>query len=191
MRVISGTQRGRNLVSPEGHGTRPMLARVREAIFNRLVPWTEGARVLDLFAGTGSLGIEALSRGAKFARFVERGAPALQALNENLDNCGFDHECEVLSSDALAERSALAPEDGPWDIVFFDPPYPILDGIEGRRDLVAVAERTVLGPLAEDGIFVFHAPIGKLSRLSFSDAVEVAGKTYGTTDIWFLGRPEA
>jgi len=165
-----------------------MLARVREAIFNRLAPWTPDARVLDLFAGTGSLGIEALSRGAAFARFVERGAPAKLALAENLQSFQLEDRSEVLSGDALSEAAA---DSGPWDIMFFDPPYPLLDAIDGRAELIAVAARLVAGPLAEDGVFVFHAPAGKLSARDFPDGLEVAHKTYGTTDIWFLGRAEA
>lgn len=187
MRVIAGTHRGRKLRSPEGRGTRPMLGRVREAIFNRLGPWVPDARVLDLFAGTGSLGIEALSRGASTVRFVERAEPARQALLENLTNFDLATKSEVLATDAL---SAPATEPGPWDIVFFDPPYPMLDAIDGRAELMDVAARIALGPLAEDGVFVFHAPIGKLAARDFASGLEVAGKTYGTTDIWFLGRAE-
>lgn len=188
MRVIAGTHRGRKLRAPEGRGTRPMLARVREAIFNRLAPWMPGGRVLDLFAGTGSLGIEALSRGAAFARFVERGAPAKEALAENLQSFQLEEQSEVLSADALSEAAA---EPGPWDIILFDPPYPLLDAIDGRAELVEVAARLVWGPLAEDGVFVFHAPVGKLAARDFPGTLEVAHKTYGTTDIWFLGRAEA
>ena len=165
-----------------------MLARVREAIFNRLAPWTPDGRVLDLFAGTGSLGIEALSRGAAFARFVERGAPAKEALAANLGSFLLEDRSEVLSTDAL---SMAAAEPGPWDIIFFDPPYPLLDDLDGRAELVRVATQLVAGPLAEDGVFVFHAPVGKLAARDFPDSLEVAQKTYGTTDIWFLGRAEA
>jgi len=165
-----------------------MLGRVREAVFHRLEPWLPGGRVLDLFAGTGSLGIEALSRGAAFARFVERGEPARLALGQNLASFGLEAKSEVLAADALSETAA-AP--GPWDVILFDPPYPLLDAFDGRRDLVAVVERLVLGPLAPDGVFVFHAPMGKLRAREFPAGLEVAQKTYGTTDIWFLGRSEA
>ena len=164
-----------------------MLGRVREAVFHRLGPWLPEARVLDLFAGTGSLGIEALSRGAAFARFVERGAPAREALAQNLASFELEAKSEVQVADAL---SAAAAEPGPWDVILFDPPYPLLDSLPGRRDLVAAAERLVLGPLAADGVFVFHAPVGKLAERDFPPSLEVAGKTYGTTDIWFLGRSE-
>jgi 16S rRNA (guanine966-N2)-methyltransferase len=188
MRVIGGIHRGRKLRAPDGRGTRPMLARVREAIFNRLAPWVEGGRVLDLFAGTGSLGIEALSRGASHARFVERGEPARRVLNENLSSFDLDSASEVLGCDALA---ASASDPGPWDIVFFDPPYPLLDAFDGRAELVEVAARIVSGPLAADGVFVFHAPVGKLTESDFPGGLEVAAKVYGTTAIWFLGREES
>ena len=126
LRVIAGTHRGRRLAAPPGRGTRPMLDRVREAIFGRLAPWfapDEAPRVLDLFAGSGSLGIEALSRGAAFARFVERGREAGEVLAKNLRDLDLDEHAELLAADAL---SGAAREGGPWDVVFYDPPYPLL-----------------------------------------------------------------
>lgn len=194
MRVIGGTHRGRRITAPPGRGTRPMLARVREAIFNQLVPWIPDGRVLDLFAGSGSLGIEALSRGAAFARFVERGEVARGVLAQNLTAFGLAERAEVLGADALMVRSAQAPL--PFDVVFFDPPYPLLDEAATRSKLLVVTERTILGDaetpaaLAADGVFVFHAPVGKLRREDFSDALEVAVREWGTTAIWFLGRAE-
>ena len=206
MRVIAGTHRGRTIVAPPGRGTRPMLARVREAIFNRLAPWLApgepGARVLDLFAGSGSLGLEALSRGAAFVRFVERGEVARQTLTRNLTEFGLLERAEIVSADALGPRASAPPASlstpatangGPaatWDVVFFDPPYPLLDDLNGRRQLIQVAERIVLNDLAPDGVFVFHAPARALQAKDFPDTLEVAGKDWGTTAIWFLGRSE-
>ena len=120
MRIIAGTHRGRILAAPKGLATRPMLGRVREAIFNRLAPWTENALVLDLFSGTGSLGLEALSRGAKFVRFLERDHEARTALKLNLKNLELDEMAEARNGDALNAANHIATADGPWDIVFFD-----------------------------------------------------------------------
>jgi len=123
MRVIAGRFGGRRLNAPAGRLTRPTSDRVREALFSMLGD-VERACVLDLFAGTGALGIEALSRGACRAVFVERGAGALRALSENLEALGIEPTAgEVRRRDALAAlRSARASEET-YDLVFIDPPY--------------------------------------------------------------------
>jgi 16S rRNA (guanine966-N2)-methyltransferase len=123
MRVIAGRFGGRRLKAPRGRGTRPTSERVREALFAMLGD-VEGARTLDLFAGTGALGIEALSRGAASVVFVERDRAALAALQENLDALGIagDH-AEVRRAEALAAlRSARAAKET-YDLLFIDPPY--------------------------------------------------------------------
>jgi 16S rRNA (guanine966-N2)-methyltransferase len=119
MRVVGGSARGRRLHAPAGSTVRPTSDRAREAIFNSLTSLgvLEGAVVLDLFAGTGALGIEALSRGAAAATFVERDRAALTAIRANLDGLGF--EGKVVQGDAVA-HAALA---GPADLAFVDPPY--------------------------------------------------------------------
>ncbi|MDF1798481.1 MAG: RsmD family RNA methyltransferase [Planctomycetota bacterium] len=190
MRVIGGTHRGRRLAAPPGRGTRPMLDRVREAIFNRLAPWFgpgEEPRVLDLFAGSGSLGIEALSRGAAFARFVERGREAGATLRGNLESLDLADRAELLASDALG---TTAREPGPWDVCFYDPPYPLLAEPESRKAVLDTATAIVRGPLAPDGVFVLHTPGGSVAGPDLAPDLEAALKTYGTTDIWFLGRSE-
>jgi 16S rRNA (guanine(966)-N(2))-methyltransferase RsmD len=190
MRIIAGTHRGRILAAPKGLATRPMLGRVREAIFNRLAPWTDGARVLDLFSGTGSLGIEALSRGAAFVRFLERGKEAREALARNIDSFGLQERAEVKNGDALAAANHAPLASGPWDIVFFDPPYPLLDTKQGRDELAEHVCSIIHGPLAEDGVFVYHTPAGIMAERDFGPGIEAALGTWGTTDIWFLGRSE-
>jgi 16S rRNA (guanine966-N2)-methyltransferase len=123
MRVIAGTFGGRRLKAPHGRETRPTSDRVREALFSMLGE-LDGERVLDLFAGTGALGIEALSRGAGAAVFVERDAAAAAVLSENLSTLGIDSkEARVLRGDALdALRSALRSQET-YDLIFIDPPY--------------------------------------------------------------------
>ena len=118
MRVIAGELGGRRLQAPRGAATRPTAGRVREALFSMLGP-LDGARVLDLFAGSGALGIEALSRGAGSATFVERAAPALAALRANVDALGLQQRARVLERDALAALRG----GGKYDLVFLDPPY--------------------------------------------------------------------
>lgn len=123
MRIIAGKWRGRLLVAPSGQSTRPTAERVRQALFDRLMhaPWggralLEGARVLDVFAGTGALGLEALSRGAAHATFMEQDRPALMALRNNIAACRA--EATVLPGDARRP-----PPGTPCTLVFLDPPY--------------------------------------------------------------------
>ncbi len=120
MRVVSGELGGRRLVAPPGTSTRPTTDRVREAIFNSLgsAGLVDGALVVDLFAGSGAIGIEALSRGAAHCTFVERDRAALSALDDNLDALDLHGRARVLSSDAVSVAGTLDA-----DIVFADPPY--------------------------------------------------------------------
>src|SRR5689334_4958151 len=123
MRVIAGSARGRRLQAPSGDGTRPTSDRVREATFNALgsLDALVGATVLDLFAGSGALGIEALSRGAARATFVERDRTARTVLEANLAACGFADRAEVVASDA--DRLLATAGERRWDLALLDPPY--------------------------------------------------------------------
>jgi 16S rRNA (guanine966-N2)-methyltransferase len=120
VRVVAGEHRGRRLRAPAGTDTRPTSDRVREAVFSILGP-VDGLRVLDLYAGSGALGIEALSRGAASATFVESAAPALAAIRANLAAIGADG-AEVAGTDAL-EWLRVAAGRHAFDLVFCDPPY--------------------------------------------------------------------
>jgi 16S rRNA (guanine966-N2)-methyltransferase len=129
VRVVGGTARGRPLVAPAGRRTRPTADRVREAIFNAL--WSrgvlDGARVVDLFAGSGALGIEALSRGAAHATFVDSDRAARAAITSNLEACGFTDRADVVATPVERFVSELAE---PFDLAFCDPPY-AFDGWAG------------------------------------------------------------
>lgn len=120
MRVISGTARGLRLDAPEGLDTRPTMDMVKQAIFNILLNRLETAKVLDLFAGSGQLGIEALSRGAKSAVFVESSRRATEIIRKNLERTGFAPAAQVICGDCLG---FLEHCDGHFDIVLCDPPY--------------------------------------------------------------------
>ncbi len=146
MRVIAGDARGRRLSAPRGLATRPTLARVRESMFSRLSVRLDfaGLRVLDLFAGTGSLGIEALSRGAGHVTYVESARPALLALRRNLAALGFSDRARVLKSEVLRGLEMLAARGERFDLVLLDPPYR-----KGWGDLV-LPRLMELNLLAED-----------------------------------------
>jgi 16S rRNA (guanine966-N2)-methyltransferase len=135
MRVIAGALGGRSLVAPKGHATRPTSDRVREALFSVLGD-VKGTSVLDLYAGTGALGIEALSRGASRAVFVENGRPALEALRRNLDTLDLHASSVVLSTPVLRAVRGLSSR-GPFDLVFVDPPYANLaEAVQALEQLV-------------------------------------------------------
>jgi len=119
VRVISGTARGRKLKEPYGNDIRPTTDMVKESIFNIIQFDIEGRRVLDLFAGTGQLGIEALSRGAKSAVFVDSKQDAVKLVLSNLEHCGLIERAQVLSRDALRYLDG----DEKFDLIFIDPPY--------------------------------------------------------------------
>jgi 16S rRNA (guanine966-N2)-methyltransferase len=121
VRVVAGLYRGRRLVAPPGDATRPTSDRVREALFSVLGPSIDRARVLDLFAGSGALGIEALSRGAAAAVFVDRAPAAIKAVRANLDALGIEADARRLEARA-ALRMASARSEA-YDLVFLDPPY--------------------------------------------------------------------
>ena len=120
MRVITGTARGRRLQSAPGTHTRPTSQRVKEAIFSIIQFDIEGRRVLDLFAGTGQLGIEAISRGAEHAVLLENHPGALSVIRENLRYTGFSDRATVVAGDVSSAGYASL---GPFDIIFMDPPY--------------------------------------------------------------------
>jgi len=126
MRIVAGRHRGRSLKTPDDLAVRPTADRTREALFNILVSGRlsdenrlSGARVLDAFAGTGALGLEALSRGAAHAVFMENYAPAIEICRANIRNLGEDARAELIACDVLLPRPAPAP----CDLVFLDPPY--------------------------------------------------------------------
>jgi len=187
MRIIAGHLRGRSIDVPRGRGTRPMLDRVREALFSTLAPALEGARVLDLFAGSGSLSLEALSRGADHARLVERDARALALLASNVERLGLTAEVELVRGDAL-DPDAWGP--GEVDIVFLDPPYPWLKRTNQRRALFAAMAALLEGKLAADGRIVFHAPRDAVLEAEFGAGVQLDQRTYGTNALWYVRRAE-
>jgi 16S rRNA (guanine966-N2)-methyltransferase len=143
VRIVAGEYRGRRLTTPPGLDTRPTSDRVREALFSILGD-IEGLRVLDLFAGSGSLGIEALSRGAAGAVFVENDRRAADAIQANLDAIGAT-EARVVRADALAWLRRAADR---YDLVFLDPPY------SSARNLAGKLSELLPAVLAEDALIV-------------------------------------
>jgi 16S rRNA (guanine(966)-N(2))-methyltransferase RsmD len=148
MRVIAGTARGVPLRAPRDPGTRPVTDRVKETLFAILGERVPGARVLDLYAGSGALGIEALSRGAAHTAFVERGRAALAALRHNLERTRLAAEASVHGGDVMRYLAEAAPE-APFDLAFLDPPY-------AERAILAPLERLVPLLSPDAGVVVKH-----------------------------------
>lgn len=146
MRVIAGTAKGRKLRTFKSPDLRPMTDRVREALFSRLADRVAGGRILDLYAGSGALGIEALSRGAAHATFVDSSHRAVEIIRTNLQEIGFSKQAEVLQE--TTRRFLARPAREPYDIIFMDPPY-----AEGFPS-VAMAMLPMGGYLAGDAIVV-------------------------------------
>ena len=142
MRIIAGNLRGRRLRAPDGQATRPTSDRVRESLFNIVSAWIPGARFLDLCAGSGAVGLEAISRGAESVVFVEPARRALAQIEENIERCGVADRARIVGKDALSALRSLAVAGEQFDVVYVDPPYdagiykPVLM-VLGTDDLVA------------------------------------------------------
>ncbi|MFI5425761.1 16S rRNA (guanine(966)-N(2))-methyltransferase RsmD [Aeromicrobium sp. UC242_57] len=162
-RIIAGAYGGRRIQTPKGDGTRPTSDRVREALFSSLeseLGGFDGVRVLDLFAGSGALGLEALSRGADHATFVESDARAAAVVKGNVRDLGASATVQRTT----AERFVETGEPGPFDLVFVDPPYAMatekvaglvaaLAGVAGEHDILFVVERSSRDPFEwPDGV---------------------------------------
>lgn len=123
LRIIGGFLKGRRLQSVEGLATRPTSDRLRESIFNILAAKARGAAVVDLFSGTGALGIEAISRGAEFAVFIENSRQALSVILKNLRSCGLEDRTRIFNWDVLQNLNCLKSSEHFFNLVFMDPPY--------------------------------------------------------------------
>ncbi len=178
MRVIAGSAKGHRLKCPKGRIVRPTADRMREAIFSMVSRRIDGARVLDLYAGAGTLGIEALSRGAREAVFVERSGRVATSLAENLEKCRLQERATIVVS-RVEDYVAVDPEKGDsFDLIFLDPPYRIAN-TEVSRVIKHLVERLFL---AKGGLLVLErsSSVGATTagRLVLRDT-----KTYGDTRI--------
>jgi 16S rRNA (guanine(966)-N(2))-methyltransferase RsmD len=189
MRIITGEAKGRRLISPRGTKIRPTADRVKESLFNILGPRWEGVRVLDLFSGTGNLGLEAISRGAHEAVFVEQSRAALEALRKNISICGFESKCTVLAMPVSRALARVRERGESFDLILADPPY--------GKAWIAKTIREILThkALAPRGILVMeHAP-HESPPSDMGELVILNQRVYGDTVVSFLGftvsdRPE-
>ncbi len=189
MRIIGGDLGGRVLATPRDLRTRPMLERTRAAVFSMLGEAVTGARVLDLYSGTGSLGIEALSRGAAEALFVERDPGALACLVRNLETLALGARSAVRRGSV--DRVVAALDDASRDLVFLDPPYREAEEERRRGALLALARDLAERVLAPGGTLVLHFPEGALSEQDLARLAPRTVRDYGRNAVALVERAPA
>lgn len=172
--ILGGESKGRVLSDARGPDTRIATAALRTSLFDILKPRIEGARLLDLFAGVGSLGLEGLSRGASFGVFVEKDPRCLQALRKNVETLGYEERARVVKLDAFDVS-----EGGPYDIVFIDPPYRFFDSAPLRAMLQGLLAR-LRAMVKGGGLVVLKHARGK----GIGVASDV--RRYGDTELSFF-----
>lgn len=185
-RIIGGEAGGRRLRTPTGRDTRPTSDRVREAVFSAVEAWCgslSGLRVLDLYAGSGALGLEAWSRGAEAVTLVEsdRRTAALVSANARDLGCGVAH---VVAA-PVAAHLARGPDGAPFDLVFSDPPYPLGEDAVAA-DLAALVAQ---GWLADDALVVLERSRRSPEPVWPTGLADVRGRKYGETTVWFAHHP--
>lgn len=180
MRVISGKSRGKKLVSLDGDNTRPTLDRVKEALFNIIQFKVKDAVVLDLFAGTGALGIEALSRGAKEAVFCDKVPDAIKVIKQNVINTNNLDKATIINKEYQEVLENLSKQSKEFDIVFLDPPYKTNLAIESLQKII------MSDLLTEDGTIIIETDdINKEREILKIEKVEIFDKRkYGS--VWLI-----
>jgi 16S rRNA (guanine966-N2)-methyltransferase len=177
MRIISGIAKGRKILSPEGMNTRPTLDRIKQSIFNIIQNRLEGAKALDVFAGTGSLGLEAVSRGAAECYLMDKGESTFKYLKQNVENLDFKDKCKCFNIDSYAGLKELGSKGLTFDLIFIDPPY-LKEMIPPAVDIIK--EKSLL---ASDGLIV--AKIDSSERLyTGNEVIELFDhRKYGNTTV--------
>lgn len=188
MRIISGSARGRRLLAPKDFQIRPTSDRVKEALFNILTVHLgnfSGQRVLDIFAGTGNLGIEALSRGADYVLFIDENRHAFDLVKKNLELTGFTGKGRFLHKEAFSALESLEKSENPFGLVFLDPPYD--KGLSAKSlDLLATS---VL--IDESSVIVVETAARELLSSSFGRLAEFDRRVYGDTALTFFSLAHA
>ncbi|WP_048602540.1 16S rRNA (guanine(966)-N(2))-methyltransferase RsmD [Rubeoparvulum massiliense] len=175
MRIIAGTYKGRPLESVSGRSTRPTSDKVKGAIFNMLGPYFSAEKVLDLYAGTGALGLEALSRGALHITFIDQDAKAIQTIKKNIQALGVEKSCSVYRNDAQRALLFLVQQQVQFDLVFLDPPYQ-KQRIES--DMAILWDHKLLSPFA---VIVAEHDVGTTLQTNVAGLEIWKENTYGDT----------
>jgi len=185
MRIISGFAGGRRLRAPAGNKTRPTSDRVREALFSILGPPPAACLVLDLFAGSGGLGLEALSRGAKQATFVDRDKEAQKALRQNIADLGVATTSNVVQGDSLRILARLEREQRVFHWIFIDPPYA---SNLATSTLDAIGASTLLRPAEDEGVVIVEHDKRSEPAEAYGCLIKTQTRRYGDTCMSFFER---
>lgn len=186
MRIIAGEFRGRKLLPPEGDQTRPVTDRVKQSVFDMLMHRIEDAVVYDCFAGTGSFGLESLSRGAAHATFFESHRPTIKRLQANIDTLKLADRCTIVSADCFAHLQSARPAQLA-DLVFLDPPYRYLKDLSAA--LQQAGEAIAKHHLSPTGLVLFRHDSADTLALPALKPLDV--REYGSMTVEVLGAPEA
>ncbi|TNJ64242.1 16S rRNA (guanine(966)-N(2))-methyltransferase RsmD [Paenibacillus hemerocallicola] len=183
MRVISGSAKGRPLKAVPGMGTRPTTDKVKEAIFSMIGPYFHGGIVLDLYAGTGGLGIEALSRGMDKAVFVDADKKSIEVVHANLQAARLEEKAEVYRNDALRALKALGKREARFHLVFLDPPYKVTAIVQLIQTMLEqeMLESAATIVVEHDSANVFDDQIGDAVRIKHTEYGETAVSIYRRT----------
>ena len=188
MRIVAGKYRGRAIAAPKNKATRPTSDRARETLFNVLAhadfaPPIEGARVMDVFAGSGALGLEALSRGAGFCLFVETANAARNSIRQNMQGIGLSESAQLYRRGALELGRNPAGLGGGFSFAFIDPPY--------ERDLVSPCLKGLMsgGWLTKDALIIAETSVNE--TLNVPETTLIADRTIGAAKVWFLKQTSA
>jgi 16S rRNA (guanine966-N2)-methyltransferase len=187
VRIIAGEFRGRKILPPQGTLTRPITDRVKQSVFDVLAPGLAGAVVYDLFAGTGSLGLECLSRGCESVTFFESDRSALALLEKNVGSLGVADRARIVAGDLFQWFEKSKPTEVRANLLFLDPPYRFV--IERADELCRVVEKSAQNHLRPGGIVVFRHDSRDglvLPKLSLFDT-----RSYGSMRVDFLSVPDA
>ena len=182
VRIGSGGMRGRKLKAPAGTGTRPLLGRIKKSLFDILAPRLPGARVLDVYAGSGSFGLEALSRGAAEAVLIESEKTAAGVIRDNIAKLGLRESARVTQEDAQSAMRALVGGDHEFDLVFLDPPF----RMNVAEDMLAAAASL----LANGGLVILRVPRGRRLPERAARLRLMREKTYGVSVVGFYDKEE-
>ena len=183
LRVISGSARGRKLKMVPGDSTRPVMDRVKEALFNILGTWVRGSRWLDLFAGTGSIGIEALSRGAEYCLFLDMAGAAIRTIHHNLETTDLAERAEVLRTDSLSYLRGNPPDEA-FEAIYIAPPQ-----YKGMwRDALGLIDSKP-DWLYPDGLAIVQIDPNEYEEVELEHLLLTDQRTYGNTMLCFYERP--
>lgn len=171
-RVIAGSQKGKRLINPK-KGTRPLMDRIKTSLFDLISDFIPDAEVLDLYAGGGNFGIEALSRGASYATFIDIGRESIQCIETNLDNTGFTDKADIIQQQV---EDYVRRTDSKFDIIMTDPPFDnvIIEHIKDAAKLIK-----------PDGLFIFRSPEGFEAPRNIENLKIVYEKKYGKSNVSF------